>query len=179
MIKHPSQPGWLIETSEIKARINAPHRLIMPDNSMCHPLHFYTPDFLPGELEKVRSWAIGEINRQAQAEVVRRGILTNELFFAANVSDIGFLVTEWRGEGRPSEPDPTKYYRAYREAAAYAESSDPTMTPYKMLLTWEAQWNWMRQGFADLNYTRRLALERIKLATTEADIAAALAGLGW
>ncbi len=127
----------------------------------------------------LQAWATAEINRQAQEEVIRRGILTDQLFFVANVSDIGFLLTEWRGEGRPADPDPVKYYRAHREAAAYTETSDPTMTPAKMLTIWEAQWNWMRQAFADLNYERRLALERIKLAQSETKIALVLAELEW
>lgn len=131
------------------------------------------------DLAGLKAWATEDINRQAQAEVIRQGILTNQLFFTANVADIGFLVTEWRSEGRPVEPDEVKYYRAHREAAAYAETSDPTMTPAKMLTVWETQWNWMRHAFADLNYTRRVALEKIKLAQDSSEIASALADIEW
>lgn len=118
-------------------------------------------------LEVIRAWAIDEINRQVNDEVIRRGVLTGQLFFIANVSDIGFLVTEWRGEGRPEKPDPEKYYRAYTEAKAYAETSDPEMTAFKMLVVWETQWNWMRKTFADLNEIRRRALEQLKVAESE------------
>lgn len=131
------------------------------------------------DLAAMRAWAVTEVNRLANEAVIQAGILTPQLFFAANVSDIAFLITEWRAAGRPTELDPEIYYRAISEAQAYTETSDPTMTPVKMLQVWEAQWNWMRTGFADLNYGRRLALERIKLAESAEDIIEALAALPW
>jgi hypothetical protein len=127
--------------------------------------------------EELKKRAIIEINRTVNNKVIELNILTNELFFIANIADIGLLVGEWRSDGRPEEPDPQRYYRAYQEARAYAETSDPGMTAFKMLSIWEAQWNWMRNSFADLNYSRRKALERVKMAINESQISDALADL--
>lgn len=66
----------------------------------------------------------------------------------------------------------------YAEAQAYAETSQPEMTPADLLRLQETRWIAMQQGFAAIVYKRRLALERIKLATSEAEIASALSGLG-
>lgn len=138
-----------------------------------------TAPYLALVLAKAKVFASNTVNEMANTEVLRRGILTGQIFVSANVADVGFMVTAWRAEGKPLVPDSVVYYRAYTEALAYREVSDPTMTPYKMLLTWETQWLGMRNAFAQLNYSRRRALELIKVATDVEGINAAIADINW
>lgn len=53
IVQHPTRPGWLIVTPEIGQIINAEHRLILPDGSVVHPLHFTESDILTVEQARV------------------------------------------------------------------------------------------------------------------------------
>jgi hypothetical protein len=49
IVKHPSQPGWLIVTPEAESLLSPPYMLNM-DGSIVHPLHFTPADFLDNQV---------------------------------------------------------------------------------------------------------------------------------
>jgi hypothetical protein len=60
IVKHPTRPGYLIVTPEVRELLTAPHRLRLPDGQLAHPLYFHQPDFLiPDEIDtKVFKWKL-------------------------------------------------------------------------------------------------------------------------
>lgn len=121
--------------------------------------------------------AEAQVNFWANQAVMSLKILEPELFYVAMVSNIAFRLLVWNSLGKPEVPDPTRFVVTYSEAQAYSETSQPGMTAADLLRLQESRWTAMQTGFAAIVYKRRLALERIKLAQSEADIETALAGL--
>lgn len=128
-------------------------------------------------LDEKKELAESLVNTWANATVMALKIIEPELFYVAMVSNIAFRLLEWVQLGRPDEVDPGRFIVTASEAQAYAETSQPGMTPADLLRLQESRWTAMQQGFAAIVYKRRLALERIKLAVSEEEIASALGEL--
>lgn len=140
-----------------------------------------SPEYLATWGAKVKAGAEVQVNAWANAMVVAMKIIEPELFYVAMVSNIAFRLLEWNQLGQPDEVNPARFVVTHAEAQAYAETSQPLMTPAGLLRLQEQKWNQMQQGFAVIVYKRRLALEKIKLAQVgeglEDELAAVLAGL--
>jgi hypothetical protein len=134
-----------------------------------------------GAPDRAKAAAEAKVNAWANQMVMSLKILEPELFYVAMVSNIAFRLLEWNSLGKPEEVDPVRFIVTHAEAQAYAETSAPGMTPADLLRLQESRWNQMQQGFAEVVYKRRLALEKIKLAqpgeNLEAELAAILAEL--
>ncbi len=142
----------------------------------------HSPEYLAVWGAERKRVAEAEVNAWANEQVMALKILEPELFYVAMVANVAFRLLEWNSLGKPEEVDPARFVVTHAEAQAYAESSQPGMTPADLLRLQEVKWNQMQQGFAAVVYKRRLTLERIKLAEVgpglEAKLAAIRADLG-
>lgn len=124
-----------------------------------------------------------QVNVWANAKVMEFGILVDELFYTAMVANIGFLSTRWVRYGRPVDLDPLEFVCIHAEAQAYRDSHaglgdvESQMSPFNLATVQEARWQDMQNGFAPIVYTRRLALEQIKLRPADETLPAALEAL--
>ncbi|MCL4301142.1 MAG: hypothetical protein KJ077_35750 [Anaerolineae bacterium] len=136
-----------------------------------------SPEYRTAWGARLKAEAEAQVNQWANEIVVRLKIIEPELFYVAMVSNIAFRLLEWNSLGQPEAVDPARFIVTHSEAAAYAETSAPGMTPAGLLRLQESRWTAMQQGFAAIVYQRRLALERIKLAPVDENLPAALAGV--
>lgn len=74
IIQHPSQPGWLIVTPEVSRLIDVPHRLLLPDGTDIHPLHFHPPDFGPDDVSAAAAWAIDALQQWRGDQRAKMGL---------------------------------------------------------------------------------------------------------
>lgn len=136
-----------------------------------------SPEYLILWGKKLKREAEIEVNQWVNTQVIALKILEPEIFYTAMVSNIAFSLLAWNAQGRPEELDPTQFIVTCAEAQAYAESSTPAMTPATLLRLQEEKWIQMQHGFATVVYKRRLALEKIKLATVDETLESVLAAI--
>lgn len=142
-----------------------------------------SPEYLAAWGARLKAGAEAEVNAWANRKVMAYKILEPELFYTAMVSNIAFTLLEWNNSGRPTEPDPTRFITTYAEAQAYREAHagqgdfEETITVQQLLMLQETRWTQMQNGFAAIVFTRRLALEKIKLATVDETLPDALAAI--
>lgn len=144
-------------------------------------------EYLAGQAAKLLAMTLDAIDQGINQQVVAAGIASPYLFYAMKVADNAFTVNFWHDLGEPDVPVewmdlwqsyidsqdagvlPTSDSRwspfsaAVAEAQAYRLTTDPTMTPVKMIQTWEVRWMQMRRGFAELAYARRLQIEQARM----------------
>ncbi len=142
-----------------------------------------SPEFLAVWGAKLKAAAEAQINAWANAKVIEFKILIDELFYVAMIANIGFLNTKWIQLGRPTDLDPLAFVCIHSEAQAYRDAHvgladfESQMTPYQLAAVQEAKWQDMQNGFAGIVYTRRLALEQIKLAPVSEGLESLLADI--
>lgn len=161
--QHPTQPGWLIVTPDIAQLINAEHRLILPDGSAVHPLHFYEPDIVTAEqarahgLQYLNTWrgarraALGLTSAEFQVLVYTGKVLESQRWLAAPESSFGLAA----------------------EAAARGISNEAMAA---LVLGQWSSWQAASDGIEAAYITVRAAVEG---AADEAAMAAVLASLDW
>lgn len=161
IIQHPTQPGWLINTPEVERLINAPHKLILIDGSEVHPLYFTPPDFAPGDVEAVRSWAYGIINGKADDKALA---LDNTLWFSEAQLPLEFAADElnrWYAAGSPASPPAAQYKIANQLSQVRGETIGDT-------ITWMAgKWQTLYASTAQLMAQRYSFIQQV---TNAADI---------
>lgn len=146
-----------------------------------------TPAYWERLGSRLKTQAEIQVNAWANEKVMTLKILEPELFYVAMVANVAFRLLDWNMSGRPESLDVSRFLvthseaQAYREAHAGKGTAEESITALDLLRIQEGRWLQMQQVFASVVFERRLALEKIKLATVgeglEAELDAILDGL--
>lgn len=137
----------------------------------------------PEDFESKRAWALSQVDNWAEAQLLALGVFTPYLFYILKVANIALLLLDWKTQGEPENVDPVVFAVIHSEAAAYRDAHAgrgdvfENMSPADLLRVQQERRNQMQHALVPIDYGRRLALEKIALAGSVEQIAAALAGL--
>lgn len=163
IVQHPARSGWLIVTPGIEQLLNVEHRLILPDGSAVHPLYFHPADFEPGELDKLKAWALDYLNTWRGARRAALGLTPaafQELVYTGKVLE----SQRWLAA-------PESSFGLAAEAAARGLTNEQMAS---LVIGKWAAWSAGSDGIEAEYITARAA---VSLAESVEEIAAVLAGL--
>jgi hypothetical protein len=188
--KHPHEDGWCIVVGRVAELVDgtAEPEIDIATGQEIDQWLFVEPDFLDGDIEPTRAWAVDTVNAECgrlRAQIGTDIAFQDSLYEQKRQELAGYVAIlpdqaaplGWSSAAVPGylndpAPDADKYPALYQEAAARSLTTDA------LAAEWAANaYAWPRL-IAALE-VRLQAIEQIRAATTVAEIETALAGLTW
>lgn len=166
LIKHPTKPGWLIATLEIKRLSTAGYMIGTPDGALHHPLAFHEPDiidkneaagFLTNSILAALESAFWQFAKQftGEPEITQLKL--------KNWGDKYALAQHWAAAGQPDvNKEPELYSPVILEAGKRVNLTGPNELIASWLkngYVWERLLNWYYQEYEPAERGRAYAAQ--------------------